>query len=109
MCSSFPKVAGVTFGSRQAALKRIGERYSPDDVAVTLRYEPDNQYDRNAVAVDVSVNGSKAYRLGYLPREWAEFVAGIMDAGVALTARLRGITGGYGEKLNCGALVEIQL
>jgi hypothetical protein len=102
------KIAGVTFGNRQAALAHL-TKYPPEAVAVALRREADNQHDANAVAVDVSVNGSRAVSLGYIPREWAELIAPIIDAGVILTAVFKEVTGGIGHKLNYGALVEIQL
>jgi hypothetical protein len=102
------KIAGVTFGNRQTALSHL-TKYPPETVTVALRREADNQHDANAVAVDVSVNNSRAVSLGYIPREWAELIAPIIDAGVALTAVFKEVTGGIGHKLNYGALVEIQL
>jgi hypothetical protein len=112
------KIAGVTFGNRQTALSHL-TKYSPKDVAVALRREADNQHDPNAVAVDVSVNGSRAVSLGYVPREWAKLIAPIIDAGLKLAVSFKEVTGGIGHKLNYrilpepaksfGALVEIQL
>lgn len=67
------KVAGVTFGSRQVALKRL-TTYDPSEIEVTLSSEPENPVDKNAVAVMVSVNGGSQYRIGYVPVEEAKTV-----------------------------------
>jgi hypothetical protein len=62
-------VKGVSFGTRQKALRRLAA-YSPADVRVWFVAEPENKADREAVAVMVAVqNGRGAYRLGYVPRE----------------------------------------
>jgi hypothetical protein len=62
------KVAGVTFGSRQNALKRLVS-YTDSEIEVSLSPEPENPVDKNAVAVMVSVNGGNQYRIGYVPAE----------------------------------------
>jgi hypothetical protein len=62
------KVAGVTFGSRQTALKRL-TAYDPSQISVSLTPEPENPVDKDAVAIMVSVNGGNAYRIGYVPAE----------------------------------------
>jgi hypothetical protein len=60
-------VAGVTFGNRQEALKRLA-RYRPSQIRAFLAPEPDNPKDKNAVAVMVGIQGGKGYyRLGYVP------------------------------------------
>ena len=62
-------VRGVTFGNRQEAIRRLA-RYEPAALRVWITPEPENEYDRNAQAVWVMVNGGRgAYRLGYIPRE----------------------------------------
>ncbi|GHU93559.1 hypothetical protein FACS189479_05120 [Spirochaetia bacterium] len=61
-------VRGVTFGSRQEALRRLSNNYRPQDVRAVLVPEPSNPVDPAAVAVMVAVNGgSGLYRLGYVP------------------------------------------
>jgi len=60
-------VHGVSFGRRQEALRRLAQ-YAPDAVRVFLVSEPENQHDRNAVAVMVGVQGGRGYyKLGYVP------------------------------------------
>jgi hypothetical protein len=64
-------VRGVSFGTRQEALRRLAS-YEPADVRAVLVPEPENPMDRNAVAVMVGIQGGKGlYRLGYVPREQA--------------------------------------
>jgi hypothetical protein len=61
------RVAGVTFGSRQTALKRLAS-YNPSQVRAYLAPEPENPVDRNAVAVMVGIQeGRGFYKLGYVP------------------------------------------
>jgi hypothetical protein len=68
-------VRGVSFGSRQEALRRLA-RYNPADVRAVLVPEPSNPADPSAVAVMVGVNGGKGlYRLGYVPRNLAPVAA----------------------------------
>jgi hypothetical protein len=61
-------VKGVTFGSRQEALRRLSG-YNPADVRAFIVPEPENPTDKNALAIMVGVNGGRGlYRLGYVPR-----------------------------------------
>lgn len=66
-------------GAREAIRElRTGE-------ALTLRREPDNPHDRNAVAVFDACG----QQLGYVPRADAPAVAKVMDSGLPFTARCR--------------------
>ena len=60
------KVAGVSNYNRQTALDHL-RRYAAECVEITLQRESRNTYDSNAIAVLVSVNGSRAYKMGYIP------------------------------------------
>jgi len=89
------KIAGVSFGNRQTALKRLAT-YNPSDIAVTLTPEPENLVDKNAVAVMVSVNGGIRYRIGYVPAENTKTVRIIGS-----NARIKVIPGTtYGARLD---------
>jgi hypothetical protein len=59
-------VKGVASGSRQEALRRLAG-YRPKDIHAVLVPE-ENVYDKNAIAVQILVQGSPAtYKLGYIP------------------------------------------
>lgn len=100
------KISGVSFGRSQEALRRL-TRYNPAMVNVELVREANNQYDSNAVSVNVSVDSSKGYKLGYLPKDLAAYMANLINNGVKLTASFRGVTGGMTDTYY-GALIEIQ-
>jgi len=62
------KVAGTMFNNRQKALERL-TYYAPEEILTVLVPEPDNEYDKNAIAVKVLVSGTdKSYCIGYVPR-----------------------------------------
>ena len=60
------KVAGVSKYNRQRAIDHL-RSYTAECVQITLQRESRNTYDSNAIAVLVSVNGSRAYKMGYIP------------------------------------------
>jgi hypothetical protein len=61
-------VRGVSYGSRQEALRRL-TAYDPARVKALIVPEPSNPADPAALAVIVFVTGRGSYRLGYVPRE----------------------------------------
>jgi len=62
------KVAGVTFNNRQKALERL-THYAPEEILTVLVPEPENEFDKNAIAVKVLVKGAeKSYCIGYVPK-----------------------------------------
>lgn len=75
-------IAGGAYHGLGAAL-RAG---LPAGAALTLRREPDNPHDANAVAV----HGPDGTRLGYVPRHANPSIAAAMDAGRAVTAEVLG-------------------
>lgn len=87
----FTKIVGVTYDNRQqliASLKRNGRLSEGTDLY--LIREPQNQYDRNAIAV-------KTYggdQLGYLAKDVAKQLAYEMDSGIRYSAIVSAITGG---------------
>ncbi len=103
------KVAGVTKGNRQIALHHIATRYTPNDISVKLVRDKANLYDNNAVKVFVSVKGSMAYNLGYIPRNLAYVVSSIMDKGIELKAAFKEVRGRYADYMNYGAVISLQI
>ena len=102
------KVAGVTFNNRQAALKKL-DRHEASSVNVSLEREASNPFDNNAVKVNVSVKDGKPYHLGYIPKDLAALIAPVLDKGIGLIARFKGVTGGYYEDMHHGALITVEM
>ena len=63
----------------------VARRHLPAPDMVKLVREPDNEFDKNAVAVHVG--GTKC---GFVPRAQAERLAADLDAGKTVTATLSG-------------------
>jgi uncharacterized phage infection (PIP) family protein YhgE len=88
------KIAGVTFGDTQQILERLAT-VDAEKVIVGLIRESQNEFDDNAIAVTVNVNKDKSPRkIGYLPRDLAQYMAKLIDKGIALTATFKNVTGG---------------
>ena len=100
------KVAGVSFGNTQKALFRL-TKYNPKAVNVELVRE-NNEHDINAIAVTVSVNNSKAYKIGFLPRDLSQYMAKLIDNGITLITSFKGVTGGTEYYKSYGALIDIK-
>ena len=102
------KVSGISLPNRQRAAERL-TRYAPESVRISLRRDKGNEYDNNAVAVMASVNGSNAYQMGYLPRGLAMYIAPLMDAGKAVAATFKQVTGKYQSWHNYGLNVNVSV
>lgn len=101
------RAAGTTFENRQERLQFL-QQFKPDDLTVTLEREPENRFDKNAIRVVVHILPiSRKTVIGYVPKGLAGELAKVIDTGVQVTARLKGIIGGYGYKETLGALVNI--
>ncbi len=82
------RIAGVTFGNRQALVRNLVEGET-----LELVREPENVYDSNAVAVRRGKD-----HLGYIGRELARDLAQEMDGGGLFAVFVSSITGGgYGK------------
>lgn len=103
------RIAGVTKGSRQKALRRIATAYRPEQVSVSLERDKANLYDNNAIKVLVSVNGSASYDMGCIPRNLAYLVSALMDKGIRLIVAFKEVRGHYTPYMNYGAVITLQL
>lgn len=104
------KVAGTSFKNRQEALRRI-EKYAKNgaNIQVVFDREESNLNDANAIKVNISVNGSKEYHLGYLPRGVANYMAPIFDTINSLKGQFVEVVGGCWGKPIRGCKVGIIL
>jgi hypothetical protein len=100
-------VAGVTFRNvdRKSRQKLIRERCMAGQ-PVTLKREPDNKYDRNAIAV--SIEGG-LYQIGSLHSDVAAKLAPLLDAGHKFKAEVLDVLGGTEDKPTFGVLLSIEL
>lgn len=96
-------VSGVKYGDRQQQLAQIAA-VEPETVAVELQREAENAADQNAIAV--YLNGRKA---GYVPAAAARLIAGLMDAGQHIAARLTRIVGGWADGISYGARLALAM
>jgi hypothetical protein len=91
------RVAGVTFGNRQEALKRLAA-YVPEQIKAVLVPEPANPEDSNAIAVLVGIqNGKGLFKLGYVPASLTQVVAAIKGIHALAFPALRVVSGTWGR------------
>ena len=93
------KVAGTSFDGRQSTMAFVHR-----DDPVTLRREPDNAYDRNAIAID-HARGN----IGYIPKVIAADLAPKLDDGCVATAKVTALQGGSKRHRYLGATIEIEV
>lgn len=102
------KVAGVTFEGRQNILALLAT-YPVNLIRVELYREPQNPYDKNAVAVVATVSGRFKAKLGYLPASVASVVSAVLDKGLAVHAEQLRIVGGCDTFQNYGARITVAI
>jgi hypothetical protein len=71
------KVVGVTFTNEDGTSRQSIIREIIADDTITLRREPTNKFDTNAVAVFVDGEG----QVGYIGKDYSSILAPMMDAG----------------------------
>lgn len=94
------KLVGVTFEGRQAVISTL-----KGDEPLRVRREADNEYDPNAVAVDVNV-GEELLPIGYIAKDKNLEIAKSLDAGIPVEIKLASLTGGNGKSF--GVNIELQ-
>lgn len=92
------KLKGVSFDGRQDIVKSLAP-----ETELTLKAEPDNQYDANAVAVF-----SGEQQVGYIARETAEKIQKDVLAG-KVKAIVKEVTGGdNGRSYGCNVSISVE-
>lgn len=94
------KLVGVTFEGRQAVISTLN-----GDEPLRVRREADNEYDPNAVAVDVKI-GEELLPIGYIAKDKNLEIAKSLDAGIPVEIKLASLTGGNGKSF--GVNIELQ-
>ena len=103
------KIKGVTFDDPHTGMNRqeIIRRYVRSGTRLVPRLEPDNPVDPGAVAIWLE-NEDGQFHLGYLSKERAETVGGMLRAGCDLEATVSGVTGGVAGKPTLGVNIVIR-
>ena len=99
----YTKVAGVTFNNeggdmenRQRIIAELSRKgVLKEGTELTLRRDPSNRYDSNAVAV----LGPDGRQLGCLPKELAAKVSPNMEQGFCYRAYVAAVTGGNADSV----------
>lgn len=103
------RVAGTTFENRQERLQFL-KQFHLNDLTVTLKREPDNEFDSNAIQIIVHIKPIlRRTVIGYLPKELARELSKVIDIGIQVKASSIQIIGGYSYKEMLGALIDIRI
>ena len=103
------RVVGTTFENRQERLQFL-KQFHLNDLTVTLKREPDNEFDSNAIQIIVHIKPIlRRTVIGYLPKELARELSKVIDIGIQVKASLIQIIGGYSYKEMLGALIDIRI
>lgn len=94
------KIVGVTFEGRQAVIALLKGKEP-----LRVRREPENEYDKLAVAVDAYINEGWA-PIGYIAKDKNKDIAATLDAENNVFIKIASITGG-GEK-SFGVNIELE-
>ncbi len=100
------KLVGVTFEGRQDIISNLH-----GDEEVRFRREPENEYDPNAVAVDVAVErnaeGDRDWHpIGYIAKDKNSELAKLLTEGKEAEIRITSITGGEGKSYGVNVYIE---
>ena len=95
----YTKIRGVTYDNRQAFIKEL----SAGDL-LFLKRETDNPYDENAIAFF----NERGYKLGYISKNIARWVAPMIDDNIIISAMVQNITGGSGLNYGVDVLLKIR-
>lgn len=98
------KVKGTSH--RQNELEKLSS-VNPADISVTLRREPHNSHDSNAIAVYAALTNRRVFFIGYLPKAVASVLAPLFDKGREPQAKAFRVTGGFNPWVNYGATLAI--
>lgn len=117
MTSYHSKLVGVSFEGRQEVIAEL-----EGDEELRFRREPDNEYDKNAVAVDALVRGGTVgfddntsvdvaeewLPIGYIARDKNSELASVLDDGKKATIALSEITGGDAKNYGVNVYIEYE-
>ena len=100
------KVKGTSH--RQSELEQLAG-VNPADITVTLKREPRNRRDGNAIAVYAVLSNRRAYFVGYLPKAVSCVLAPLFDKGKTVAGKAFKVTGGFNPWVNYGAALAVEV
>lgn len=104
MRTIYSKISGVTFDDRQKLIKK----YAKDNASLYIQPEPENKYDKNAMALYIQSGFSifkKFHKLGYIDSE-------LVNEGFCFQQEVKILNvtgGGFLSKKNYGVNIEITI
>ena len=105
MSSQCYNVVGVTFDGRQEILSDFFRGYKHGgNYGVSIESEPENQYDKNAIAVRLDVGNGNYKHVGYISKQDNELLGKVMDK--VKTAKLHSMGPNY--KGDIGLTIEVE-
>lgn len=87
------KVAGVTAWNKTVSRQSIIREQVDEGDSLMLEREPDNKFDKNAIAVYSQPYGAEPAQIGYIKAELAKRLAPVMDAGGMILCSVLQVTG----------------
>ena len=100
------KIKGTS--RRQSELEKLSS-VNPADISVTLRREPHNSHDSNAITVYAALTNHRVFFIGYLPRAIVSVLSPLFDKGKEPQAKAFRVTGGFNPWVSYGAALAIEV
>ena len=99
----YSKVVGVTAKNTNGTDRQdYIQRYCKEDKELSLKREPNNTYDSNAIAIFVKTKifffKSAKFQIGYVSADIAQQLAPYIDKGGIVTSSIKNLTGGNKKK-----------
>ena len=106
-------VAGTTFIKNSESLLRfLKDKVPVSNIILRFVREPENEYDENAVRVEVSLKGSKRYgKIGYVPKDRAPLLSYVLSYPNKYSVRIHNINliGGDDGRQNIGVFFDYNI
>lgn len=107
MNSFYTKIAGVTFDGRQDIIEKLNDNGKLlCGQKLKLEMEPNNPYDKNAIAV---FQPDTMHKLGYIGKELAATMALKMREGIRYNAEVSQVTGGTGYSYGINIVIREEM
>lgn len=106
-------VAGITFCNVNGLLKNIRLRNMSGDVSFIFVPEPENEYDSNAVRVEIQIESlGRRKKIGYIPKGYNSVASWVLCEGkddYRINVIDWAILGGTVGKDNCGVNINYKI